>query len=400
MHMEKAANLICSLQQTLGDLDTVLANVNERSKRTILHIETAAQRILQTVTEHRHKLVSKVNEITEAKLQALQAEKESVQENFRAVENVLRSAQSTSVVEDSEEWNFALEKQLSDMKEQDFDFQAYDEDMRFHFLYRDEKLLAAICKFGEVFTIANDHPRNLDGTGTCLLQQKEPEALQNYSEEREFTDRGESGSFVTEFQGEVKNPDQNTETQCPFEGEVLNCELSSETQRDGAELVQDDAKNNSLSHGTMISNVFESELIESREHEGAPGQPEERLDVEFLHEDPIQARECQKMAGNEVNQDNTSVPKTGPESEEGNFDSKSCECEQVAQDYNLYSDVNERKTSPAFTADGRNGDFSGPDLSKEGGATLAEDKEVSNDLNNNEKYDEDENKREQASNED
>lgn len=397
MHMEKAANLICSLQQTLGDLDTVLANVNERSKRTILHIETAAQRILQTVTEHRHKLVSKVNEITEAKLQALQAEKESVQENFRAVENVLRSAQSTSVVEDSEEWNFALEKQLSGMKEQDFDFQAYDEDMRFHFLYRDEKLLAAICKFGEVFTIANDHPRNLDGTGTCLLQQKEPEALQNYSEEREFTGRGESGSFVTEFQGEVKNPDQNTETQCPFEGEVLNCELSSETQRDGAELVQDDAKNNSLSHGTMISNVFESELIESREHEGAPGQPEERLDVEFLHEDPIQARECQKMAGNEVNQDNPSVPKTGPESEEGNFDSKSCE--QVAQDYNLYSDVNERKTSPAFTADGHNGDFSGPDLNK-GGATLAEDKEVINDLNNNEKYDEDENKTDQASNED
>ena len=398
MHMEKAANLICSLQQTLGDLDTVLANVNERSKRTILHIETAAQRILQTVTEHRHKLVSKVNEITVAKLQALQAEKESVQENFRAVENVLRSAQSTSVVEDSEEWNVALSKQLSDLKEQDFDFQVYDEDMRFHFLYRDEKLLAAICKFGEVFTIANDHPRNLDGTGTCLLQQKEPEALPNNCEEREFTDRGESGPSVKEFQGEVKNPDQNTETQCPFEGDVLNCELSSETQRDGAELVQDDAKNNSLSHGTMISNVFESELIESREHEGAPGQPEERLDVEFLHEDPIQARECQKMAGNEVNQDNTSVPKTGPESEEGNFDSKSCE--QVAQDYNLYSDVNERKTSPAFTADGHNGDFSGPDLSKEGGATLAEDKEVSNDLNNNEKYDEDENKREQASNED
>ena len=116
MHMEEAANLIWSLQQTLGDLDTVLANVNERSKRTILHIETAAQRILQTVTEHRHKLVTKVNEITEAKLQALQAEKESVQENFRAVENVLRCAQSTSVVEDSEEWNVALAKQLSDLK--------------------------------------------------------------------------------------------------------------------------------------------------------------------------------------------------------------------------------------------------------------------------------------------
>ena len=395
MHMEKAANLICSLQQTLGDLDTVLANVNERSKRTILHIETAAQRILQTVTEHRHKLVSKVNEITEAKLQALQAEKESVQENFRAVENVLRSAQSTSVVEDSEEWNVALAKQLSDLKEQDFDFQAYDEDMRFHFLYRDEKLLAAICKFGEVFTIANDHPRNLDGTGTCLLQQKEPEALPNNCEEREFTDRGESGPSVKEFQGEVKNPDQNTETQCPFEGEVLNCELSSETQRDGAELVQVDAKNNSLSHGTMISNVFESKLIESREHEGAPGQPEERLDVEFLHEDP---RECQEVAGNEVNQDKTSVPKSRPETEEGNFDSKSCE--QVAQDYNLCSDVNERKTSTTLTEDGHNRDLSGPDLNKEGGATLAEDKEVINDLNNNEKYDEDENKTDQASNED
>ena len=393
MHMEEAANLICSLQRTLGDLDTVLANVNERSKRTILHIETAAQRILQTVTEHRHKLVSKVNEITEAKLQALQAEKESVQENFRAVENVLRSAQSTSVVEDSEEWNVAIAKQLRDLKEQDFDFQVHDEDMRFHFLYRDEELLAAICKFGEVFTIANDHPRNLDGTGTCLPQQK-LEVLQNNCEEREFTDRGESGPSVTEFQGEVKNPDQNTETQCPFEGEVLNCELSSETQRDGAELVHDE-KNNSLSQGTMISNVFESELIESREHEGAPGQPEERLDVGFLYEDP---GECQEVAGNEVNQDKTSVPKPRPETEEGNFDSKSCV--QVSQDYNLCTDVKERKASTAFTEDGHNCDFSGPDLNKEGGATLAEDKEVSNDLNNNEKYDEDENKTEQASNED
>ena len=393
--MEEAANLIWSLQQTLGDLDTVLANVNERSKRTILHIETAAQRILQTVTEHRHKLVTKVNEITEAKLQALQAEKESVQENFRAVENVLRCAQSTSVVEDSEEWNVALAKQLSDLKKQDFDFQVYDEDMRFHFLYRDEKLLAAICKFGEVFTIANDHPRNFDGTGTCLPQQKELEALQNNSEEREFTDIGESGPSVIGFQGEVKNPDQNTETQCPFEGEVLNCELSSETQRDEAELVQDDAKNNSLSHGTMISNVFESELIESREHEGAPGQPEERLEVELLHKDP---KEFQEVAGNEVNQNRTSVPKRRPETEEGNFDSKSCE--QAAQDYNLCSDVKERKTSTTLTEDGYNCDLSGPDLDKEGGATLAEDKEVSNDLNNNEKYDEDENKTEQASNED
>lgn len=395
MHMEEAANLICSLQQTLGDLDIVLANVNERSKRTILHIETAAQRILQTVTEHRHKLVAKVNEITEAKLQALQAEKESVQENFRAVENVLRSARSTRVVEDSEEWNVALAKQLSDLKEQDFDFQVYDEDMRFHFLYRDEMLLAAICKFGEVFTIANDHPRNLDGTGTCLPQQKELEALQNNSEEREFTDIGESGPSVIGLQGEVKNPDQNTETQCPFEGEVLNCELSSETQYDGAELVQDDAKNNSLSNGTMISNVFESELIESREHEGAPGQPEERLEVELLHKDP---REFQEVAGNEVNQNKTSVPKLRPKTEEGHFDSKSCE--QAAQDYNLCSDVKERKTSTTLTEDGHNCDLSGPDLNKEGGATLAEDKEVINDLNNNEKYDEDENKTEQASNED
>lgn len=395
MHMEEAANLICSLQQTLGDLDTVLANVNERSKRTILHIETAAQRILQTVTEHRHKLVSKVNEITEAKLQALQAEKESVQENFRAVENVLRSSQSTSVVEDSEEWNVALAKQLSDLKEQDLDFQVYDEDMRFHFLYRDEKLLAAICKFGEVFTIANDHPRNFDGTGTCLPQQKELEALQNNSEEREFTDIGESGPSLIGFQGEVKNPDLNTETQCPFEGEVLNCELSGETLRDGAELVQDDAKNNSLSHGTMISNVFESELIESREHEGAPGQPEERLEMELLHKDP---REFHEVAGNEVNQNKTSVPKPRPKTEEGNFDSKSCE--QAAQDYNLCSYVKERKTSTALTEEGHNCDLSGPDLNKEGGATLAEDKEVFNDLNNNEKYDEDENKTEQASNED
>ena len=117
--------------------------------------------------------------------------------------------------------------------------------------------------------------------------------------------------------------------------------------------------------------------------------------MEFLLKD---SWVCQEVAENEFNQDKTSVQKPRSETEEGNFDSKSCE--QVAQDYNLCSDVNERKTSTAFTEDGYNCVFSGPDLNKEGGATLAEDKEGFNDLNNNEKYDEDENKREQASNED
>lgn len=155
MDMEEAANLISSLHQSLSEVDAVVGNVNERCKRTILHIDTAAQRLVQTITEHRHKLISKVFSITEAKLKALQGEKELVQDHFRAVEDVLRCAQNTGAVEDAEEWKKALGRQLNNLKGVAFDFQEYDEDMKFHFLYRDEKLLSAICKFGDVFTVPN-----------------------------------------------------------------------------------------------------------------------------------------------------------------------------------------------------------------------------------------------------
>lgn len=153
--MEEAANLISSLHQSLSEVDAVVGNVNERCKRTILHIDTAAQRLVQTITEHRHKLISKVFSITEAKLNALQGEKQLVQDHFRAVEDVLRCAQNTGAVEDAEEWKKALGRQLNNLKGVAFDFQEYDEDMKFHFLYRDEKLLSAICKFGDVFTVPN-----------------------------------------------------------------------------------------------------------------------------------------------------------------------------------------------------------------------------------------------------
>ena len=188
MRMEEAANLISSLQLTLTEIDTVVANVNERGKRTILHIETAAQRLVQTITEHRHKLVSKVNEITETKLQALQAEKESVQDHFRAVENVLRCVQNTGAVEDSEEWEDALSRHLSNLRGQIFDFQECNEDLKFHFLYQDENLLAAICKFGDVFTIPNDEgPREAVDQGNGVFPEPKTALIEDNEEDIELS---------------------------------------------------------------------------------------------------------------------------------------------------------------------------------------------------------------------
>lgn len=221
--MEEAANLISSLQRTLSEVDAVVSNVNERSKRTILHIETAAQRLMQTITEHRHKLISKVCEITEAKLHALQVEKEIVQDNFRAVENVLRCAQNTNAVEDSEEWENALSRQMNNLEGVVFDFLEYDEDMKFHFLYRDEKLLAAICKFGDVFTVANDgHPKVASREAVELHVQAE---MTEDSAEEEFdTDYvADSEPLLMEFQENLSSPGQTTAaaTQMNFMGVVL-----------------------------------------------------------------------------------------------------------------------------------------------------------------------------------
>ena len=215
MHMEEAANLISSLQQTLSEVDEVVANLNERSKRTIMHIETAAQRLIQTITEHRHKLVSRVCEITEAKLRALQGEKELVQDNFRAVEDVLRCAQNTGAVEDSEEWKNALSLKLRNLKGVAFDFQEYDEDMEFHFLYRDESLLAAICKFGDVFTVPNEgHPRKLESHEVVELHANE-DVLEESTEEFEtaaedLVDVGGGESLLMELQENFSSPGETT----------------------------------------------------------------------------------------------------------------------------------------------------------------------------------------------
>lgn len=218
MHMEEAANLLSALQETLTDIDTVVTNVNEHCSRTILNIETAAQRLLQAIADHRHKLVSKVCEITEAKLHALQAEKDIVQENFRALEHVLRCAQNTGTVEDSTEWDNALSRHLHDLKELVFDFQDYDEEMEFHFLYRDENLLAAICNFGDVFTLANDEDSKIAsrdvkaarlGKNITSLTEEE-EKLDSKTEFQHTTDRV---TLLQEFQENSKSPDHTTETQ-------------------------------------------------------------------------------------------------------------------------------------------------------------------------------------------
>ena len=212
--MEEAANLISSLHQTLSEADAVVCNVNERSKRTILHIETAAQRLVQTIIDHRHKLISKVCAITEAKLHALQGEKELVQDHFRAVEDVLRCAQNTGAVEDTEEWEKALTTQLNNLKGVAFDFQEYDEDMKFHFLYRDEKLLAAICKFGDVFTVPNEgHPKE-DKEGRCeavqlkINEEVVEESVEQFDMDNDLDEVFHDRPLLMEVQENVSSPSQ------------------------------------------------------------------------------------------------------------------------------------------------------------------------------------------------
>ena len=226
MHMEEAANLISSLHQSLSEVDAVVANVNERSKRTILHIETAAQRLLQTITEYRHKLVSKVCAITEAKLHALQGEKELVQDHFRAVEDVLRCAQNTGAVEDAEHWEKALTRQLNNLKEVTFDFQEYDEDMKFHFLYRDENLLSAICKFGDVFTVPNEgHPKeDKEGSHGAVIQltlneEVMEESVKQFDKDNDHGDVLSDEPLLLEFQENVSSPGEVSQTN--FAGAVL-----------------------------------------------------------------------------------------------------------------------------------------------------------------------------------
>ena len=313
--MEEAANLISSLQQTLIEVDTVIANVNERSKRTILHIETAAQRLVQTITENKHKLVSKVCAITEAKLQALQAGKECVQDNFRAVENVLRCAQNTSVVEDCEEWEGALLRRLRDLKEQlSFNFQEYNEDMKFHFLYRDEELLATICKFGKVFTIANDDkPRKLNGCEAGVLQPKKELGIIDFSNEIVVTGIVDPEPLLMVFQEYLRSPGQNTATESSFVGESLHDEYPGKLDNLETGVLQrdKDVLEDNVEEDIVVTDIVERDafLIKFQENVKSPDQNtatqssssggfaqvfEEMVDVTRLKRE--ETKECQELS--------------------------------------------------------------------------------------------------------
>ena len=131
---------------------------------------------------------------------------------------MLRCAQNTGTVEDSTEWDNALSRHLHDLKELVFDFQDYDEEMEFHFLYRDENLLAAICNFGDVFTLANDEDSKIAsrdvkaarlGKNITSLTEEE-EKLDGKTEFQHTTDRV---TLLQEFQENFKSPDHTTETQ-------------------------------------------------------------------------------------------------------------------------------------------------------------------------------------------
>ena len=285
--MEEAANIISSLHQTLSEVDAVVANVNERSKRTILHIETAAQRLLQTITEHRHKLVSKVCAITEAKLHALQGEKELVQDHFRAVEDVLRCAQNTGSVEDAEQWEKALTRQLNNLNEVTFDFQEYDEDMKFHFLYRDEQLLVSICKFGDVFTVPKvEHPKGdkEGGYGAAiqltLNEEVVEESVKQFDRDEDHGDVFHDEPLMLEFQENVSSPDQVacTVSQTNFTGAVLTRVF--EVTEDITQLKEDANKGKELINEERTS----KELQEVKGERGDLNEMEEGGDDEGPHE--------------------------------------------------------------------------------------------------------------------
>ena len=285
MHLEEAANLISSLHQTLSEVDAVVANVNERSKRTILHIETAAQRLLQTITEHRHKLVSKVCAITEAKLHALQGEKELVQDHFRAVEDVLRCAQNTGSVEDAEQWEKALTRQWNNLSEVTFDFQEYDEDMKFHFLYRDEQLLAAICKFGDVFTVPNEgHPkRDKEGGYGAVIQltlneEVVEESVEKFDKDNDHGDVFHDEPLLLEFQENLSSPGQVTVSQTNF-AEAALTRVFEETE-DIAQLKEDANKGKELIKEERTS----KELQEVKGERGDLNEMEEGGNDEGPHE--------------------------------------------------------------------------------------------------------------------
>ncbi|PFX31213.1 hypothetical protein AWC38_SpisGene4011 [Stylophora pistillata] len=94
----------------------------------------------------------------------------------------------------------------------------YDEDLEFHFLYRDETLLAAICNFGDVFTLANEGDSKIPsrdakavGPGGNINSVVEDE--KKFDGKLEFQHATDSVTLLQEFKENFKCSHQTTETQ-------------------------------------------------------------------------------------------------------------------------------------------------------------------------------------------
>lgn len=150
--LEEAKHMASSIEQVISNVDVMLKRITQKSFETIAEIRTAADRLVQSVSEFEKKAVSQVKEVLSLKQMSLENQKEELLMRLDEVNNAVEYTNNVlnhSVVEEIEEWQSALLKQLEELSNLHFESKATEsDDVEFHFFYEDPAMLASVCMFG------------------------------------------------------------------------------------------------------------------------------------------------------------------------------------------------------------------------------------------------------------
>ena len=173
--LDQANCLISTVKEAITEVGDMVAKVAQSGRETMSQVRSAADFLIEAIREYEHKIILQVREVTEAKKQLLQIQKQSLCELLKDCQSTVEYTQKAlahPVVEEIAMWENALLKQLEELNSSCNDFHPVEQSfMEFEFLYEDPKLLLAFCSFGQVITVESTaHEYDLDGLGSyhCL----------------------------------------------------------------------------------------------------------------------------------------------------------------------------------------------------------------------------------------
>ena len=150
--LEEAKSLAGAVEAVISNVDGMVRRLAERGFETIAEIRTAADRMIQAITEFESKAVAQVKEIVSLKHLSLEYQKtelEAFLEELNGAVDYTNEVLNRQELDEIEDWSGGLLFHLQELNEANFDTSPAEGDqIEFHFFYEDPVILAHVGMFG------------------------------------------------------------------------------------------------------------------------------------------------------------------------------------------------------------------------------------------------------------